>query len=33
MKETIKDLDAKMDKLDDDIRETLQEALDNPLNN
>ena len=33
MKETIKDLDAKMNKLDDDIRETLQEALDNPLNN
>jgi len=31
MKETIKDLEFKMDKLDDDLRETLQEALDNPL--
>ena len=33
MKETVKDLEFKMDKLDDDLRETLQEALDNPLNN
>ena len=31
MKETVKDLEFKMDKLDDDLRETLQEALDNPL--
>jgi len=31
MKDTIKDLEFKMDKLDDDLRETLQEALDNPL--
>ena len=31
MKDTVKDLEFKMDKLDDDLRETLQEALDNPL--
>jgi uncharacterized phage infection (PIP) family protein YhgE len=31
MKETIKEIEFKMDKLDDDLRETLQEALDNPL--
>jgi methyl-accepting chemotaxis protein len=31
MKDTVKDLEFKMDKLDEDLRETLQEALDNPL--
>ena len=31
MKDTVKDLEFKMDKLDDNLRETLQEALDNPL--
>ena len=31
MKDTVKDIEEKMDKLDDDLRETLQEALDNPL--
>lgn len=33
MREVEKRLDEAMDKLDRDIRETLQEALDNPLNN
>lgn len=31
MKETIKDIEDKMDRLDNSLRETLQEALDNPL--
>ena len=31
MKDTVKEIEFKMDKLDDDLRETLQEALDNPL--
>lgn len=31
MKETVNELEGKMDKLDDSLRETLQEALDNPL--
>ena len=31
MKQTTVDLEGKMDKLDDDIRETIQQALDNPL--
>lgn len=31
MKSTVKDLEDKMDKLDSSLRETLQEALDNPL--
>jgi len=31
MKSTVKDLEDKMDKLDNNLRETLQEALDNPL--
>jgi methyl-accepting chemotaxis protein len=31
MKDIVKDIEDKMDKLDDDLRETLQEALDNPL--
>ena len=31
MKETIRDLEEKMDRLDNSLRETLQEALDNPL--
>ena len=31
MKDTTSDLDFKMDKLEDDLKETLQEALDNPL--
>ena len=31
MKSTVKDLEDKMDKLDNSLRETLQEALDNPL--
>ena len=31
MKETVNELEGKMDKLDDSLRETLQEALNNPL--
>ena len=31
MKETVRDLEEKMDRLDNSLRETLQEALDNPL--
>ena len=31
MKDTVKEIEFKMDKLDEDLRETLQEALDNPL--
>jgi methyl-accepting chemotaxis protein len=31
MKDIVKEIEFKMDKLDDDLRETLQEALDNPL--
>jgi len=33
MKQTVKDLEDKMDRLDNNLRETLQEALDNPLAN
>ena len=31
MKDTVRDLEEKMDRLDNSLRETLQEALDNPL--
>jgi DNA repair exonuclease SbcCD ATPase subunit len=31
MKDTVKDLEFKMDKLDNNLKETIQEALDNPL--
>ena len=33
MKQTVKDLEDKMDRLDNNLSETLQEALDNPLAN